>query len=66
MAFEYTNKKGQKYYLHSKTVTLRGSGKKQTIYFFRRDVQPGSMNELPMGFKVKEIERTGLPVLQKK
>ena len=33
MAYEHTNGKGVKYYLHKSEVTLRG-GKPQTIYFF--------------------------------
>jgi hypothetical protein len=66
MAFEYTNKKGQKYFLHSRTVTLRGSGKSQTIYFFARAEGKGVMDNLPEGYAVQEVERTGLPVLKKK
>lgn len=66
MTYEHVNKKGQKYYLHSKAVTLRGSGKKQTIYFFARDKRSGSMDQLPTGFMVKEVERTGLPILKRK
>lgn len=65
MAFSYTNSRDQKYFLHKKTVKLRGSGKMQTIYFFARDQRSGQMDEVPAGFKVKEIKRTGLPVLKK-
>ena len=36
MAYEHTNGKGIKYYLHKSEVTLRG-GKPQTIYFFTKD-----------------------------
>ena len=35
MAYEHTNGKGVKYYLHKSEVTLRG-GKPQTIYFFTK------------------------------
>ncbi|MEO6508577.1 MAG: hypothetical protein ABIO02_01360 [Patescibacteria group bacterium] len=66
MAFEFKNSRGTMYYLHSKDVTLRGSGKKQTIYFFARDERPGAMNELPANMKVLEVKKTGLPVLKKK
>lgn len=66
MAFEYTNKKGQKYYLYQKDVQLRGSGKVQRIYFFKRESGAGVLNEVPSGYSVMEIERTGLPVLKKK
>ena len=64
MAFSYTNKKGVKYYLHSKNVTLRG-GRKQTIYYFARDVRPEAIDKVPAGYKVVETERTGMPVLKK-
>lgn len=66
MAFSYKNKKGDTYYLHSRAVTLRGSGKQQTIYFFARKTGAGAMDDLPAGYMVKEVERTGLPVLKKK
>ena len=67
MAYQYTNKKGIEYYLHKKDVILKGSGKKQTIYFFSKIASDANtLDELPQGFKVKEIQRTGLPVLQKK
>ncbi len=33
MPYEFKNKKGVTFYLHSREVELRG-GKKQTIYFF--------------------------------
>jgi hypothetical protein len=64
MAFSYTNKKGVKYFLHSKDVTLRG-GRKQTIYYFARDVRDGALDAVPAGYKVIETERTGMPVLKK-
>ncbi len=64
MAYSYTNKKGDTYYLHMKDVTLRG-GRQQTIYFFAREVRSGSMDALPSGYKVVETERTGMPVLKK-
>lgn len=64
MAFSYTNKKGVKYYLHSKDVTLRG-GRKQTIYYFARDIRDGALDAVPAGYKVVETERTGMPVLKK-
>ncbi len=64
MAFSYTNKKGVKYFLHSKDVTLRG-GRQQTIYFFARDVRDGSLDAVPAGYEVMETERTGMPVLKK-
>ncbi len=66
MAYKYTNSKGTDYYLHKREVTLRGSGKHQTIYFFAKQEGTGSMDDLPDGYSVKEVERTGLPVLKKK
>lgn len=65
MAYSVKSKKsGDTYYLHSRDVTLRG-GRKQTIYFFAREVKDGSMDELPSGYKVVENARTGLPMLKK-
>ncbi len=65
MTFSFKNSRNQTYYLYKKIVKLRGSGKMQTIYFFARDQRSGGMDELPAGFKVKEVKRTGLPVLKK-
>jgi len=64
MAFEFTNKKGVKYFLHSKNVTLKG-GRKQVIFFFARDVRPGSLDAVPTGYKVIETAKTGMPILKK-
>lgn len=64
MAYSYTNKKGDTYYLHKKDVTLRG-GRNQTIYYFARDVRDGAIDSVPAGYKVVETERTGMPVLKK-
>lgn len=64
MAFAYTNSKGQTYYLHMKEVTLK-NGRRQTIYFFARDVREGALDEVPAGYQVVETERTGMPVLKK-
>jgi hypothetical protein len=64
MAFSYTNSKGQTYYLHMREVTLK-NGRRQTIYFFARDVRDGSLDAVPAGYQVIETERTGMPVLKK-
>lgn len=64
MAYSYTNKKGVKYYLHKKDVTLRG-GRKQVIYYFAREVRPGAIDDVPAGYKVIETEKTGMPILKK-
>jgi len=59
-----SKKSGEMYYLHKKLVSLRG-GRKQTIYFFARDVRDGALDDLPEGFIVMENKRTGLPMLKK-
>ncbi len=65
MAFNYKNSKGTDYYLHRREVTLRGSGRKQTIYFFAREEKEGVIEEVPAGYQVVENTRTGLPILKK-
>lgn len=64
MAYEFTNSKGVKYYLHFKDVNLKG-GRQQRIYFFARDIRSGSLDAVPGGYKVVETERTGMPILKK-
>ena len=65
MAYSVKSKKtGEDYYLHSREVTLRG-GRKQTIYFFGRQIKDGAMDDLPSGYVVMENSRTGLPMLKK-
>jgi hypothetical protein len=64
VAFSYKNSKGQQYYLHSKDVTLK-NGRKQTIYYFARDIRSGALDAVPAGYKVIETERTGMPVLKR-
>jgi len=64
MAYEFTNSRGVKYYLHSKDVTLKG-GRNQTIYYFARDVRPEAIDAVPGGYQVMETERTGMPILKK-
>ena len=65
MAFEFKNSKGVSYFLHSKEVLLKG-GRKQTIYFFARDVRPGALDSVPDEYKVIETTKTGMPILKKK
>lgn len=64
MAFSFTNKKGVKYYLHSKKVNLKG-GREQMIYFFARDIRPGAQDAVPAGYQVIETAKTGMPILKK-
>lgn len=65
MAYQYKNTKGTDYYLHSRDVQLRGSNKKQTIYFFAKIAGIGGMDQVPAGYEVVENTRTGLPVLRR-
>jgi hypothetical protein len=64
MAYEFKNKKGVSYFLHSREVILKG-GRKQTIFYFARDVRPGALDAVPAGFTVVETEKTGMPILKK-
>jgi hypothetical protein len=64
MAYAFTNKKGVKYYLHSKNVSLKG-GREQTIYYFARDIRPGALEAVPAGYQVIETAKTGMPILKK-
>lgn len=64
MAYQYTNTKGQDYYLHSKDVQLR-SGQNQKIYYFARQIKSEVIDQLPAGMIVVENKKTGLPVLKK-
>ncbi|MCX6798716.1 MAG: hypothetical protein NTW59_01300 [Candidatus Diapherotrites archaeon] len=54
MAFEHTNSKGNKYYLHQR-------GK---LFFFSKSSE-GTI-DLPPGFEVVENKVTGLPMLKRK
>lgn len=64
MAYSFTNSKGNTYYLHSTTRTLK-SGKEQTLYFFAKQVKDeGSLDAVPAGYNVVE-SKNGLPVLKK-
>jgi len=65
MAFHFKNSKGVSYYLHSKDVNLKG-GRKQTIYYFARDIRPGALDAVPVGYMVQETTKTGMPILKKK
>ena len=67
MAYEHTNGKGVKYYLHKSEVTLRG-GKPQTIYFFsKKEVNDkGVPTDLPEDRQVNENPRNGFLTVSKK
>jgi hypothetical protein len=63
MAFSYTNSKGNSYYLHGRETELK-NGRKQTIYFFAKEVKDGSLDSVPEGYVVSE-SKNGLPVLKR-
>ncbi|HLD96574.1 MAG: hypothetical protein XU08_C0003G0063 [candidate division WWE3 bacterium CSP1-7] len=65
MAYSLVSKKsGVTYYLHGLTVTLKNTGKQQTIYYFAKDVRSGALDAIPSGKMVQENPRTGLPYLK--
>jgi hypothetical protein len=64
MAYEYTNSKGAKYYLHERTTSLK-SGNTRTLYFFSKEKKEGAIDKVPEGYEVSETAN-GLPVLKKK
>lgn len=66
MAYSHVNSRGQTYYLHSKDVQLRGSGRMQTIYYFAKVAKPEAIDAIPAGKTVVENERTGLLFLKGK
>lgn len=64
--YEYKNSKGQTYFLHTMDITLKGTGRKQTIYYFAKAINADrALPEIPAGFVVKESAKTGLPLLKK-
>ncbi len=65
MAHAHKNSKGTTYYLHSRDVKLRGSGKKQRIFWFARKAGKDGIDAVPAGYKVIESKRTNLPLLKK-
>lgn len=63
MAYSFTNSKGKTYFLHSRTVELKG-GREQKLYFFAKEPGQGSLDAIPAGYEVAE-SKNGLPVLKK-
>ncbi len=63
MAYSFTNSKGRTYFLHSRTVELKG-GRTQQLYFFAKEPGQGSLDKIPAGYEVAE-SKNGLPVLKK-
>ena len=65
MAFTFTNSKGKKYFLHSKTVK-RSTGKDTVLYYFSSEIKAGqTLDAVPAGKTVMEM-KSGLPVLKNK
>ena len=65
MSFTHLNTKGTTYHLNKKDVTLKSTGRIQTIYYFSKDSRD-TASAKPDGYNVKENSRTGLPFLTKK
>ena len=65
MAYEHTNSKGRVYHCNSKDVTLKSTGRVQTIYYFSKDARDTAC-DLPAGKMVIENAKTGLPMLKNK
>ncbi len=66
MAFSTVSKKSKKtYYLHAKTITLKGRKDKQVIYWSAGQEGRDAVDALPAGYQVIENQRTGLPFLKK-
>ncbi len=65
MAYQYKNSKGVLYFLHSMVVKLKGSGKKQQIFWFARTKGKHAIDELPRGHRVVTSKKTGLPFVKK-
>ena len=65
MSFTHNNSKGTTYHLNKKDVTLKSTGRVQTIYYFSKDSRSTAC-ATPDGYNVKENARTGLPFLTKK
>ncbi len=65
MPYAFTNSRGLTYYLHTRDVALRG-GRIQKIYYFSKEIRPGSLDAVPEGYTVQETSKTGMPILKKK
>ncbi len=62
--YSYVNKRGQKFYLNTKEITLRGSGHNQRIFWFSKEETEYS-TVLPQGYEVVESRRNNLPLLKR-
>jgi hypothetical protein len=64
MAYSYTNKKGDTYYLHGTERKTKSGGSYWLYYFAKEEKAEGQINELPAGRTVVENDN-GLPFLKK-
>lgn len=64
-AFKRTNSRGQTYYLHGQTVTLKGNRQQQIYYFAKTIRDDRAIATLPVDYEVVESPRTALPLLKK-
>lgn len=62
MVYKYTNSRGIDYFLHHHTVVAE-DGKETTFYFFLKETQEGSLEDLPNGYAIGEMKGTQTPVL---
>lgn len=60
----YTNKKG-KWFLNSIRMTLKNTGKRQTVYYFTKSKRKSSISRMPPGYKIIENKISGMPLLRK-
>jgi hypothetical protein len=64
MAFSYTNSKGNTYYLHFTSRTLKSGKEQKLFYFAKTEKEEGGLDAVPAGYTVVE-SKNGLPVLKK-
>jgi hypothetical protein len=62
MAYSYKNSKGETYFLHQRSTGKTGKGK---LFYFSKQEKDEAIDTLPTGYKVKENERTGMPLVSK-
>lgn len=65
MAYACTNSRGDRYYLHGKTVTLQ-NGRPMPVFFFNKRLKPEeALDALPPGYRIAEKADTALPYLKR-
>ena len=63
--YSYVDSRNIIWYLHMLVITLRGSGKEQKIYYFKKTIAKNVIHQVPDGYKVVETKRMGMPLLKK-